>query len=244
MKKIEERLNMKTIGLIGGLSWESTSEYYRIINTAVKNKLGGLHSAKCLIHSFNFEEIADMQRTGKWKEATESMVEAAVKLEQAGAEVIIICTNTMHKMAMEVQEAVSVPLIHIAESTAHAIKQQNLKKVALLGTAFTMEQPFYKDILSKHGIETIIPNEADRQMVHSVIFDELCQGRFLEDSRVKYQELISKLEAEGAEGVILGCTEIPLLIKQEHSSLPLLDTTYLHAMAAVEYAMELEFYSA
>ncbi|MEW9110092.1 MAG: aspartate/glutamate racemase family protein [Cytobacillus gottheilii] len=235
---------MKTIGLIGGLSWESTSEYYRIINTAVKNKLGGLHSAKCLIHSFNFEEIADMQRTGKWKEATESMVEAAVKLEQAGAEVIIICTNTMHKMAMEVQEAVSVPLIHIAESTAHAIKQQNLKKVALLGTAFTMEQPFYKDILSKHGIETIIPNEADRQMVHSVIFDELCQGRFLEDSRVKYQELISKLEAEGAEGVILGCTEIPLLIKQEHSSLPLLDTTYLHAMAAVEYAMELEFYSA
>ncbi|MGD6942992.1 aspartate/glutamate racemase family protein [Cytobacillus gottheilii] len=235
---------MKTIGLIGGLSWESTSEYYRIINTAVKNKLGGLHSAKCLIHSFNFEEIADMQRTGKWKEATESMVEAAVKLEQAGAEVIVICTNTMHKMAMEVQEAVSVPLIHIAESTAHAIKQQNLKKVALLGTAFTMEQPFYKDILSKHGIETIIPNEADRQMVHSVIFDELCQGRFLEDSRVKYQELISKLEAEGAEGVILGCTEIPLLIKQEHSSLPLLDTTYLHAMAAVEYAMDLEFYSA
>lgn len=244
MKKIEERLNMKTIGLIGGLSWESTSEYYRIINTAVKNKLGGLHSAKCLIHSFNFEEIADMQRTGKWKEATESMVEAAVKLEQAGAEVIVICTNTMHKMAKEVQEAVSVPLIHIAESTAHAIKQQNLKKVALLGTAFTMEQPFYKDILSKHGIETIIPNEADRQMVHSVIFDELCQGRFLEDSRVKYQELISKLEAEGAQGVILGCTEIPLLIKQEHSSLPLLDTTYLHAMAAVEYAMDLEFYSA
>ncbi|MFC5734570.1 aspartate/glutamate racemase family protein [Cytobacillus gottheilii] len=235
---------MKTIGLIGGLSWESTSEYYRIINTAVKNKLGGLHSAKCLIHSFNFEEIADMQRTGKWKEATESMVEAAVKLEQAGAEVIVICTNTMHKMAKEVQEAVSVPLIHIAESTAHAIKQQNLKKVALLGTAFTMEQPFYKDILSKHGIETIIPNEADRQMVHSVIFDELCQGRFLEDSRVKYQELISKLEAEGAQGVILGCTEIPLLIKQEHSSLPLLDTTYLHAMAAVEYAMDLEFYSA
>ncbi|WP_080846185.1 aspartate/glutamate racemase family protein [Cytobacillus gottheilii] len=235
---------MKTIGLIGGLSWESTSEYYRIINTAVKNKFGGLHSAKCLIHSFNFEEIADMQRTGKWKEATESMVEAAVKLEQAGAEVIVICTNTMHKMAKEVQEAVSVPLIHIAESTASAIKQQNLKKVALLGTAFTMEQPFYKDILSKHEIETIIPNEADRQMVHSVIFDELCQGRFLEESRVKYQELISKLEAEGAEGVILGCTEIPLLIQQKHSSLPLLDTTYLHAMAAIEYAMELEFYSA
>ncbi|WP_282154932.1 aspartate/glutamate racemase family protein [Cytobacillus gottheilii] len=235
---------MKTIGLIGGLSWESTSEYYRIINTAVKNKLGGLHSAKCLIHSFNFEEIADMQRTGKWKEATESMVEAAVKLEQAGAEVIIICTNTMHKMAKEVQEAVSVPLIHIAESTASAIKQQGIKKVALLGTAFTMEQPFYKDILSKHGIETIIPNEADRQMVHSVIFDELCQGRFLEESRVKYQELILKLEAEGAEGVILGCTEIPLLIKQEHSSLPLLDTTYLHAMTAVEYAMDLEYYSA
>ncbi|KAB2335663.1 aspartate/glutamate racemase family protein [Bacillus mesophilum] len=235
---------MKTIGLIGGLSWESTSEYYRIINTAVKNKLGGLHSAKCLIHSFNFEEIADMQRTGKWKKATESMVEAAVKLEQAGAEVIVICTNTMHKMAKEVQEAVTVPLIHIAESTASAIKQQGIKKVALLGTAFTMEQPFYKDILSKHGIETIIPNEADRKMVHSVIFDELCQGRFLEESRVKYQELISKLEAEGAEGVILGCTEIPLLIKQEHSSLPLLDTTYLHAMAAVEYAMDLEFYSA
>lgn len=231
---------MKTIGLIGGLSWESTSEYYRIINTSVKEKLGGLRSAKCMIHSFDFEEIADMQRNGQWDEATDCMVEAAIKLEKAGAEVVIICTNTMHKMAPEVQEAISVPLIHIAESTANAIKKQGLGKVALLGTAFTMEQPFYKDILSEHGIETIIPGDDDRRMVHSVIFDELCQGTFSEEAVIKFQKLISKLEAEGAEGVILGCTEIPLLIQQKHSKLPLFDTTDLHAKAAVEYAMELE----
>lgn len=228
---------MKTIGLIGGLSWESTSEYYRIINTAVKEKLGGLHSAKCVIHSFDFEEIAAMQRTGRWEEATNCMMEAAQKLEKAGAEVIIICTNTMHKMAPEVAQSVSVPLIHIADSTAKAIKNQNIGKVALLGTKFTMEQPFYKKLLGEYGIDTIIPDENDRQIIHDIIFNELCKGEFHEHSRAAYEEIMMKLAAQGAEGIILGCTEIPLLVQQQHFELPLFDTTYLHAMDAAEFAM-------
>ncbi|WP_445506677.1 aspartate/glutamate racemase family protein [Niallia sp. 03190] len=229
---------MKTIGLIGGLSWESTVDYYRLINTLVKEELGGLHSAKCQMYSFDFEEIVALQKSGNWEKATELMVHAAKTLENGGADLVLICTNTMHKMAPEVQEALSVPLIHIAEATAKSITRKGLKKVGLLGTKFTMEHDFYKAILEEHGISTVIPEEADRQIVHDVIFDELCKGTFLPESKEKYKVIIDKLTAMGAEGIILGCTEIPLLITEEDTDMPLFNTTYLHAKEAVKHALE------
>ncbi|WOD62852.1 aspartate/glutamate racemase family protein [Niallia taxi] len=227
---------MKTIGLIGGLSWESTADYYQIINTLVKEELGGLNSAKCLIYSFNMEEMAVLQREGKWEQAAQLMADAAKTLETGGAEVILICTNTMHKVAQEVQEAISVPLIHIAQSTARSITTKGLKKVGLLGTKFTMEQDFYKEVLNLYGIETIIPEACDREDVHSIIFDELCQGKFFPESKERYLEIIRKLLADGAEGIILGCTEIPLLIKDEDIDIPLFNTTYLHSKEAVDFS--------
>ncbi|MCM3217431.1 aspartate/glutamate racemase family protein [Niallia taxi] len=227
---------MKTIGLIGGLSWESTADYYQIINTLVKEELGGLNSAKCLIYSFNMEEMAVLQREGKWEQAAQLMADAAKILEKGGAEVILICTNTMHKVAQEVQEAISVPLIHIAQSTARSITTKGLKKVGLLGTKFTMEQDFYKEVLDQYGIETIIPEACDREDVHSIIFDELCQGKFFPESKERYLEIIRKLCADGAEGIILGCTEIPLLIKDEDIDIPLFNTTYLHSKEAVDFS--------
>lgn len=227
---------MKTIGLIGGLSWESTADYYQIINTLVKEELGGLNSAKCLIYSFNMEEMAVLQREGKWEQAAKLMADAAKTLETGGAEVILICTNTMHKVAQEVQEAISVPLIHIAQSTARSITTKGLKKVGLLGTKFTMEQDFYKEVLDQYGIETIIPEACDREDVHSIIFDELCQGKFFPESKERYLEIIRKLLADGAEGIILGCTEIPLLIKDENIDIPLFNTTYLHSKEAVDFS--------
>ncbi|MCT2343688.1 aspartate/glutamate racemase family protein [Niallia taxi] len=227
---------MKTIGLIGGLSWESTADYYQIINTLVKEELGGLNSAKCLIYSFNMEEMAVLQREGKWEQAAQLMADAAKTLETGGAEVILICTNTMHKVAQEVQEAISVPLIHIAQSTARSITTKGLKKVGLLGTKFTMEQDFYKEVLDQYGIETIIPEACDREDVHSIIFDELCQGKFFPESKERYLEIIRKLLADGAEGIILGCTEIPLLIKDEDIDIPLFNTTYLHSKEAVDFS--------
>ncbi|WP_028400144.1 aspartate/glutamate racemase family protein [Ectobacillus panaciterrae] len=229
---------MKTIGLIGGLSWESTTDYYRYINTFVKEELGGLHSAKCLLYSFDFEEIVELQHNGEWEKATQCMIDAAKTLENGGADVIVICTNTMHKMAREVEEAVGIPLIHIADATAVKIKEQNLKSVGLLGTNFTMEQDFYKERLAQHGIDVIIPDEEDRQTVHSVIFNELCKGEFKQESREAYLQVMNRLQEKGAEGVILGCTEIPLLVKQTDTEIPLFDTALLHAVAAAEFALE------
>ncbi|EOR24539.1 aspartate racemase [Niallia nealsonii AAU1] len=231
---------MKTIGLIGGLSWESTTDYYRYINTLVKEKMGGLHSAKCLLYSFDFEEIVALQKAGHWEKATELMINAAKTLEAGGADVVLICTNTMHKMAKEVQASLSIPLLHIAEVTGNKAKEAGLKKVGLLGTMFTMEHVFYKETLLDQGIETIVPEKEERESVHHIIFDELCKGIILPESKKTYIRIIEKLIDQGAEGVILGCTEIPLLIKQEDSSIPLFDTTFLHAKAAVSFALTKE----
>ncbi|WP_400245388.1 aspartate/glutamate racemase family protein [Niallia sp. JL1B1071] len=228
---------MKTIGLIGGLSWESTADYYRYINTFVKEQMRGLHSAKCLLYSFDFEEIVALQKAGHWEKATELMVNAAKTLEAGGADLLLICTNTMHKMAKEVQASVSIPLLHIAEVTGNEAKEAGLKKVGLLGTMFTMEHSFYKEALLHQGIETIVPEKEDRKAVHRIIFDELCKGIILPESKEIYMGIMEKLLANGAEGIILGCTEIPLLIKQEDSAIPLFDTTFLHAKAAVSYAL-------
>ncbi|MEH7085482.1 aspartate/glutamate racemase family protein [Neobacillus drentensis] len=229
---------MKTIGLIGGLSWESTSEYYSYINRFVKEKLGGLHSAKCLLHSFDFQEMVDLQHKGDWDQATNQMIHAAKTLENGGADMIVICTNTMHKMAPEVKNEVKIPLLHIVDAVAEKINEQSMTKVGLLGTKFTMEQPFYKEYLSKHGIEVIIPNEEDRKIVHDVIYNELCKGDFKEASKDKYIQIINRLYKQGAEGIILGCTEIPLLVKQEDTFVPLFDSTLLHAKSAVDFAFK------
>lgn len=239
-KMLERSFTMKTIGLIGGLSWESTTDYYRYINTLVKEKMGGLHSAKCLLYSFDFEEIVALQKAGHWEKATELMINAAKTLEAGGADVVLICTNTMHKMAKEVQASLSIPLLHIAEVTGNKAKEAGLKKVGLLGTMFTMEHAFYKETLLDQGIETIVPEKEDRESVHHIIFDELCKGIILPESKKTYIRIIEKLIDQGAEGVILGCTEIPLLIKQEDSSIPLFDTTFLHAKAAVSFALTKE----
>ncbi len=229
---------MKTIGLIGGMSWESTLEYYRIINETIKEKLNKLHSAKIIMYSVDFEEIELLQHKGKWDELGKIMAEIAKTLERAGADFIVICTNTMHKVAEEVEKSVRIPLLHIVDVTAEKIKAQGLKKVALLGTKFTMEDNFYRDRLKKHGIEAIIPEEEERQIVHDVIFKELCLGEIKESSKEKFKKIIDNLAKKGAEGVILGCTEIPLLIKQEDVGLPIFDTTEIHAKAAVERAIQ------
>lgn len=226
---------MKTIGLIGGMSWESSLEYYRIINEKTKENLGGLHSAKILLFSVNFQEIELLQHRGDWEELTKIMIEAATTLEKAGADFIVICTNTMHKMAEDIERSVSIPLLHIADASAKAIKERGLTKVGLLGTKFTMEQDFYKKRLEdKHGLEVITPDEIDREIVHSVIYEELCLGKISPKSKKEYLRIISKLKKSGAQGVILGCTEIPLLLQQRDVSLPLFDTTEIHSEYAVK----------
>ncbi|NQT79207.1 MAG: aspartate/glutamate racemase family protein [Candidatus Aminicenantes bacterium] len=230
---------MKVIGLIGGMSWESSLEYYRIINEATKEKLGRFHSAKSLMYSVDFEEIEILQHQGKWDKATELMINAAQRVEKGGADLVIICTNTMHKMADEVQKSIKIPLLHIADATAEEIKKQGLKKVGLLGTKFTMEEDFYKGRLSgKFGLEVIIPNEEERQLIHNILYSELCLGEIKSQSKEKFIKIIKNLAASGAEGVILGCTEIPLLISQEDCEAPLFDTTRIHARFAVEYALK------
>lgn len=229
---------MKTIGLIGGLSWESTSVYYSYINRFVQQELGGIHSAKCLLYSFDFEEIAALQRAGEWETATTKMVEAAKCLENGGADLIVICTNTMHLMADDISKACKIPLVHIADCVVNEIKKQNISKVGLLGTKFTMEQTFYKEILKANGIEVFIPNQYDRQVIHDVIFGELCRGELKYSSKQAYIEIINKLAEEGAEGIILGCTEIPLLINQNDTTIPLFDTTFIHANKAAEFALK------
>jgi len=230
---------MKTIGLIGGMSWESSQEYYRIINETVEETMGGLHSAKSLMYSFDFEEIEKLQHQGDWDKLTELMIEAAKDLEKGGADFVIICTNTMHKMADEVQKNIQIPLLHIADATAEKIKEKGINKIGLLGTKFTMEEDFYKGrLIDKYEIKVIIPNEEERQIVHKVIYNELCLGKINQSSKKKFKKIIQNLISNGAEGIMLGCTEIPLLIKQEDVEVPLFDTTTIHAKYAVENALK------
>lgn len=232
-------INLKTIGLIGGMSWESSLEYYRIINETVKLKLGGLHSAQCLMYSVDFDEIELLQHQNKWNELTTIMVNSAEKLKNGGAEFIIICTNTMHKMASDIESRVGIKVLHIAEVTGEKIILKGMKKVGLLGTKFTMEQDFYKKVLKdKFNIEVVIPDENEREILHEIIYNELCKGIINKDSRKKYIEIINNLALNGAEGVILGCTEIPLLIMQSDVNIPVFDTTTIHAISAVEFALD------
>ncbi len=230
---------MKTIGLLGGMSWESSIEYYRIINQEVKNKLAGLHSAKSLMYSVDFAEIEELQHKADWNELTKQMIIAAKNIENGGADFLVICTNTMHKMANDMQKELKIPIFHIADATAKAIKKAGLKRIGLLGTKFTMEEDFYKGrLIEKHGLEVIVPSLEDRNIIHQIIYDELVVGKITSESKEKYLAIINKLKAKGSEGIILGCTEIGLLIKQEDSDLPVFDTTIIHAIAAVEYALE------
>ncbi len=230
---------MKTIGLIGGLSWEASAEYYRIINQTVQSAVGGLHSAQSLLYSFDFAEIEQLQRADRWEEATQRMVEAAQSLERGGADLIVICANTMHKMAAAVQSAVVIPLLHIADATAECIVAQGYHKVGLLGTIYTMEHDFYKQRLTQvYGLEVVVPNASDRQQVNAIIYTELCRGRINPASRQEYRRIIAALVGAGAEAVILGCTELMLLVKPKDSSVPLFDTTTIHAEAAAHYALK------
>jgi len=228
----------QVIGLIGGMSWKSSAEYYRLINEGVRDQLGGLHSARCLMWSFDFADVEVLQRGDRWVDAAALMVDAARRLERGGADFLVIATNTMHIAAPEIEAATSLPLLHIADPTAVRIKAAGLRRVALLGTAFTMERDFYKGRLAeRHGLEVLVPDAADRATVHRIIYEELVQGRILDASREAYRAVIRRLVARGAEAVILGCTEIMLLVQPEDSPVPLYDTTFLHAEAAVARAL-------
>ena len=230
---------MKTIGLIGGMSWESSIEYYRIINQATREKLGGLHSAKSLMYSVEFAEIENLQHQNRWDDAANILIKAARSLEKGGADFALICTNTMHKLYEEVQEQIQIPLLHIADATAQAIKSSGMDKIGLLGTRFTMEEDFYKGrLIEKYDLKVIIPTSEEMDQVHRVIYDELCAGIIEQSSRQIYTDVIKRLIAAGAQGIILGCTEIGLLVKQEDSSVPLFDTTEIHAQAAVKFALD------
>lgn len=229
---------MKTIGLIGGLSWESSIEYYRRINEEVRARLGGLHSAQSLMYSFDFEEIETLQHAGRWDAATDRMVEAARRLERGGADFVLICSNTMHRMAAEVQAAIGIPLLHIADATAEQIRAAGLRRIGLLATGYTMEQDFYKGRLTdRYGLDVRVPAAPDRQVVHDVIYGELCRGIIRPESKAQYVDIMHKLAADGAEGIILGCTEITLLVGPPDSPVPVFDTTAIHALAAVDWAL-------
>jgi aspartate racemase len=229
---------MKTIGLIGGMSWESSAQYYRIINQQVRDQLGGVHSARSLMFSVDFGEIERLQHDGNWTVLTAEMIEAAQRLERGGADFFLLCTNTMHRMADEVAASVAIPLLHIADPTAKKIKASGYSRVGLLGTAFTMEQDFYKGRLEgKFGLQVIVPDDKDRQVVHEVIYKELVAGQVLSTSRSAYRDIIARLAERGAQAIILGCTEIMLLVQPEDSAVPLFDTTTLHAQAAVQQAL-------
>jgi aspartate racemase len=230
---------MKTIGLIGGMSWESSVDYYRIINEETRNILGGSHSSKCLMYSFDFHEIEELQNKNSWEELTEEMVLQADNLKKAGADFIVICTNTMHIMAPDIEKRTGLKVLHIADVTGEEIKRKSIGKVALLGTKFTMEGTFYKKVLKdKHDIDVVIPNDEDREVIHNIIYNELVRGIIKDDSREKYIKIIDKLVDKGAEGVVLGCTEIPLLIKQKDVSISIFNTTEIHSKAAVRYAID------
>lgn len=228
---------MKTIGLLGGMSWESTIPYYRLINEAVKQRLGGLHSAKLLLHSVDFAEIEACQRAGDWAAAGAQLAQAACGLQAAGADLLLIGANTMHKVVPAIEAAVEIPLLHVADATAQVIRAAGITRVGLLGTRFTMEQDFYVDRLASHGLEVLVPPPADRDEVHRVIYGELCLGRFEEASRVMFRRVMADLVARGAGGIILGCTEIGLLVDADDATVPQFDTTRLHALAAVEAAL-------
>lgn len=230
---------MKTIGLIGGMSWESTVEYYRILNEEVKSRQGGLHSAKCLLYSVDFGEIELYMRTGEWDKIYEVLLHAAKTLEQGGADMILICTNTMHKLFDQIQKNIKVELIHIADATSEKAALLNITKVGLLGTKHTMEQEFYSSRLDAYGIQVLTPDQKDRDYINNVIFDELCLGEIKSKSKKEFIRIIDELVSSGAEGIVLGCTEIPLLIKQEDIEVPIFDTTYLHAIKAVEKAVNI-----
>ncbi|CAH0305228.1 amino acid racemase [Peribacillus sp. Bi134] len=229
---------MKTIGLIGGMSWESSLEYYRIINEEVKAKLGGLHSAKCILYSVDFEEIERCQAEGDWESSGKLLGDVALSLEKAGAEMIVICTNTMHKVIEYIEEKVSLPILHIADSTAKQIQMSKISTVGLLGTKYTMEQDFYKTRIKSNGIKVLIPNDEDRKVINKVIYEELCLGEIQHSSRDYYKKVIKGLVDDGAEGIILGCTEIGLLIKPEDSEVPLFNTAVIHAIEAVNMSLE------
>ncbi|MGN7410284.1 aspartate/glutamate racemase family protein [Sporosarcina sp. SAFN-010] len=229
---------MKIIGLIGGMSWESSAEYYRIINEEVKKRLGGLHSAKCLLYSVDFEEIERFQTNGEWENAGEKLGDAASSLEKAGAEFILICTNTMHKVVDTIQSKINIPILHIADATAEQINKQEITNIGLLGTRYTMEQDFYKSRIESKGINVIVPNTEEREIVNKIIFDELCLGKIHQESRDYYKSVIQNLIMSGAQGIILGCTEIGLLIKPGDSEVPLFDTTYIHALEAVNLSLK------
>ena len=228
---------MKTIGLIGGMSWESTAEYYRIMNTAVKERLGGLHSARCLIHSVEFGELAGWLAQNEWDKIEAALVAAARGLETAGADFLLIATNTMHQVAGPVAASVGVPLLHIAETAAEALLAAGLKKVGLLGTRPTMEMDFYRDILAARGLEVLIPEAGERAEMHRIIFEELCRGLLSDESRRKGLAMMDRLAGRGAEGLILGCTELGLLFRPEDAGMPLFDTALIHALAAVDNAL-------
>jgi aspartate racemase len=230
---------VKTIGLIGGMSWESSIEYYRIINEATRAKLGGLHSAKSIMVSVDFAEVEILQHQGKWAEAADMLVDAAKRLENGGADFIVLCTNTMHKVAEDIQANVQIPLLHIADATAQLVKDAGIRTIGLLGTRFTMEEEFYKGRLSqKYGLHVHIPNTQEREVIHRVIYDELVVGEIKQHSKEQYLGIIERMIAQGVEAVILGCTEIGLLIHEQDSRVPLFDTTRIHAEAAVEYAFK------
>ena len=230
---------MKTIGLIGGMSWESTANYYRDINERVKQRLGGLHSARILLYSVDFQEIERLQHQGRWDEAGEQLGDIARRLEGAGADVVALCTNTMHKVAPAIEAALRVPFLHIADPTAQAVKQAGIGRIGLLGTRFTMEEDFYRGrLVQRHGLDVIVPDPAERETVHRVIYDELCLGKVEERSRKAYRDIIAHLVERGAEGVILGCTEIAMLVSPADSPVPLFDTTQLHAVSAVDFALQ------
>jgi aspartate racemase len=229
---------MRTIGLIGGMSWESSAEYYRLINEAVKVRLGGLHSARSVLLTVDFAAIEAMQMAGRWDEAGAVLAEAARNLERASADCLVLCTNTMHKVADVITAAVAIPFIHIADATAAAIQARGLRRIGLLGTRFTMEEMFYRGRLAdQHGLEVLVPEADDRVIVNRVIYEELCLGAIREDSRAQYRVIMNRLVERGAEGIILGCTEITLLVTQADSAVPLFDTTRLHALAAVDFAL-------
>jgi aspartate racemase len=230
---------MKTIGLIGGMSWESTLTYYQIVNKAIKEKLGGLHSAKCILYSVDFHEIEECQSTGNWEKSADILLQAAQGLESAGADFIVICTNTMHKVVDLIQKGIQIPILHIAEATADVLKKNKIDKVALLGTKYTMEEDFYKERLIRRGIEVLIPKAHDRELINSVIYNELCLGIISPESKKEYLRIIKELVDTGCEGVILGCTEIGLLVQQEDAEIKLFDTTFIHAQQAVENAISM-----
>lgn len=228
---------MKTLGLIGGMSWESTVPYYRLINEAIKARLGGLHSARLVLYSVDFDEIAQLQHAGDWDSAGQVLADAARKLAAAGAQGLVICANTMHKVAPAIEAAVAVPVLHVVDAVAAEIKAAGWRKVGLLGTRFTMEQPFYAERLQQHGLQVLTPDRADRELVHRVVYEELCLGRIVDESRDAYRRIMAQLVDQGAEAIILGCTEIAMLVSARDASVPLFDTTAIHAAQAAAWAL-------